>query len=634
MTVLERSLVSGKPTAQTPRVPKPNPLRILVGSVTRLFTYLRRAYSLDLRSLALFRVGLALVLIGDLIARACDLTVFYTDWGILPRAALLDNFSLPGRFSIHLMSGAFAFQAALFIIAGLFALMLLFGVRTRFAAFASWFMLISIQMRNPVILQGGDVYLRLLAFIAIFLPLGAMYSVDAALDTTPEEERNARSPVYFSTFGLALMAQISLVYIFAVLMKTAPEWRENHTAVFYALSIQQMSTPLGKLLLHFPKLLPWLTRGTMIHESSIPVLILVPIFAGPARFLAAVLILILHTALGLSIRLGHFPYIAGIAALSLLPTWFWNQRIVRKALPWTSDNRNSGAGTQILYDGQCAFCYKAVRVLRSFLLLPGATLIPAQDFPVTELEMQQRKSWIIVSPDGQRCYKWRGLAELVAISPVFSWLAPFLRASLVSRIGDRFYEAIERNRTTLSALTDWIKPRRLTLNRSLILTLSGLFFIIYVSFWNISSLVSKPFQPGGDTIGLVLAIDQRWDMFAPNPLTYDGWYVIEGHLRDGTHVNVLHPESAFSYEKPASIADQYKDERWRKYLMNLSLGQYEAYRLYYGRYLCRSWNTGRWPKDSTTLERFDIYFMGRQNSISDQNRPYSKDLLWHHECFK
>jgi hypothetical protein len=248
--------------------------------------------------------------------------------------------------------------------------------------------------------------------------------------------------------------------------------------------------------------------------------------------------------------------------------------------------------------------------------------------------MQQRKSWIVVGLDGQRCYKWQGLVELVALSPAFSWLAPLLRASFLARIGDRFYQRIERNRTTLSALTDWIKPRRLNLKPSLILTLSGLFFIVYVSFWNISSVTSKSFQPGGDTIGLVLALDQRWDMFSPNPLTYDGWYVIKGELRDGTHVNVLHPESKVSYEKPVSIADQYTDERWRKYLMNLSLDQYQAYRLYYGRYLCRSWNAGRWPKDSGALEKFDIYFMGRQNSISDPNRPYSKDLLWHHECFK
>ena len=392
MTVLERSLATGKPPVEIPKAPRPSRLRILMKTISGLASYLRGAYSLDLRSLALFRIGLALVLIGDLIARACDLTVFYTDSGILPRAVLLDKFSLPERFSIHLMSGQFLVQAALFLIAGLFAVMLLFGVRTRLAAFASWFMLVSLQMRNPVILQGGDVYLRELAFISIFLPLGAMYSVDAALDTTPEEETVARTPVFFSTFGLALMAQVALVYVFAVLLKTAPEWRVNYTAVFYALSIQQMSTPLGRFLLHFPKLLPWLTRGTLLHESSIPALILVPIFAGPARFMAAVLILMLHTALGLSIRLGHFPYIAGIAALPLLPTWFWNRQIVRKILPWTAQYPNSGAGTRIFYDGQCPFCFKAVRILRSFLFLPAAAVTPAEDFPVTELEMQDRKS--------------------------------------------------------------------------------------------------------------------------------------------------------------------------------------------------------------------------------------------------
>src|SRR6185437_11773342 len=106
-----------------------------------------------------------------------------------------------------------------------------------------------------------------------------------------------------------------------------------------------------RFLLHFPKLLPWLTRGTMIHESSIPALILVPIFAGPARLLAAVLIVVLHTALGLSIRLGHFPYIAGIAALPLLPTWFWNRSLVRRILPWSCDDARHGSGVLVFYDG-------------------------------------------------------------------------------------------------------------------------------------------------------------------------------------------------------------------------------------------------------------------------------------------
>src|SRR5205085_6152618 len=113
---------------------------------------------------------------------------------------------------------------------------------------------------------------RLLAFMAIFLPLGALYSVDAALRDPekealrdPEKEKSSRF-AHFSTPGLALIAQVAMVYAFAVLLKTAPEWRRDFSAVYYDLQIQQMSTPLGKLLLHFPKLLPWLTRGTLVQE--------------------------------------------------------------------------------------------------------------------------------------------------------------------------------------------------------------------------------------------------------------------------------------------------------------------------------------------------------------------------------
>jgi hypothetical protein len=161
-----------------------------------------------------------------------------------------------------------------------------------------------------------------------------------------------------------------------------------------------------------------------------------------------------------------------------------------------------------------------------------------------------------------------------------------------------------------------------------------LLLILYIFLWNLSSLARVPFQPWEDSIGLTLGLDQRWDMFAPNPLTYDGWYVIEGHLRDGRVVNVSHPERPFTFDQPASIADQYKNERWRKYLMNLSLSENADYRLYYGRYLCRSWNDGRPVVDPAALITFDIYFMAHQNSIKHPPNGFSRDLLWHHECFK
>jgi len=599
----------------------------------RILNYLQTAYSLDLRSLALFRIALGAVLLGDLIWRALDLTVFYTDFGVLPRAALLDRFSPAPRFSIHLISGQFVFQAILFLLAAAFAVMLILGVRTRLAALASWFMLVSLQTRNPIILQGGDVYLRVLAFIAIFLPIGALYSVDAGLRPAEPEPQKPRQFAHFSTPGLALIAQVSMVYVFAVLLKTAPEWRKDFSAVYYALNIQQMSTPVGALLLHFPKLLPWLTRGTLLQEGVIPLLLLCPFLAGPARLFGALLIIALHVGLGLGIRLGHFPYIACIAALPLIPTWLWERNWIRKRFRWVTGETTAGSGARIYYDGKCSFCSKLVRIVRTFLLVPRVELIPAQEFPVTELEMRDQKSWILVDPQGRRYYKWQAFVQLTSYSPIVSWLLPVMRSNFLERKGKEWYEGIERNRDRLSRYTDWIRSRPVKLKTSPAVTVFAVLLIVYTLLWNLSSIMHVPFQPWQDAIGLTLDLDQRWDMFSPNPLTYDGWYVIEGQLRDGRHINVTHPDQPVSYEKPASIADQYPRERWRKYLMNLSLSENTDYRLYYGRYLCRSWNLGRQNYDPAMLVRFDIYFMAHQNSIQHPPTGFNRDLLWHHECF-
>ena len=626
MTVLDRPISGVSYAPSTGSTTPPGPLK-------RTLRYLEATYSLDLRSLALFRIALGAVLLGDLIWRARDLTVFYTDFGVLPRAALLDKFSPGQRFSIHLMSGQLIFQVFLFLLAAFFAVMLIAGARTRLAAFASWFMVVSLQNRNPIILQGGDVYLRVLAFIAIFLPLGALYSVDAALLPEASEQKTPRRFAHFSTPGLALIAQVAMVYAFAVLLKTAPEWRRDYSAVYYALSIQQMSTPLGRFLLHFPKLLPWLTRVTLLQEGSIPLLLLTPFLAGPARFLGVILIIGLHIGLGLSIRLGHFPYIAGMAALPLIPTWFWERDWIRRRLPWLTGNATAGSGTRIYYDANCSFCSKLVRVVRAFLLIPKAELISAQEFPVTELEMADQKSWIVMGSDGRRYYKWQAFAHVVSRSTVLSWLAPLMRSEFLERKGREWYEAIERNRDRLSRYTEWIRPRPLNLKTSPAVTVFALLLIVYTFLWNLSSVVHVPFEPWEDAIGLTLAVDQQWNMFSPNPLTYDGWYVIEGKLRDGRHVNVRNPDRPVSYEQPASIADQYENERWRKYLMNLSLPEDTDYRLYYGRYLCRSWNLARSTTDPATLITFDIYFMARQNSIQHPPTGFHRDLLWHHECF-
>ena len=110
---------------------------------------LEKVFSIDLRSLAAFRVALGGVLLVDLALRARDLTAHYTELGVLPRAAFAEHpvgWLVPW-FSLH-AHGPPAVQVALFVLAALLAAALAAGYHARLAACASWLLLVSLQNRN------------------------------------------------------------------------------------------------------------------------------------------------------------------------------------------------------------------------------------------------------------------------------------------------------------------------------------------------------------------------------------------------------------------------------------------------------------------------------------------------------
>lgn len=117
-------------------------------------TAFRTIFGCDPRGLALFRIGLGSILIIDLLSRAHDLTAHYSDFGILPRVDLL-TVANEWRPSIHLMSGSAKIQACLLIVAGVIALALVVGYRTRIATALSWVLLLSLHTRNELILHGA-----------------------------------------------------------------------------------------------------------------------------------------------------------------------------------------------------------------------------------------------------------------------------------------------------------------------------------------------------------------------------------------------------------------------------------------------------------------------------------------------
>ena len=60
-------------------------------SLSSFIRKLEELFGVDLRSLGLLRVAIALVILLDLMQRSRHLVAHYTDFGVLPRAALIAN---------------------------------------------------------------------------------------------------------------------------------------------------------------------------------------------------------------------------------------------------------------------------------------------------------------------------------------------------------------------------------------------------------------------------------------------------------------------------------------------------------------------------------------------------------------
>jgi hypothetical protein len=483
----------------------------------------------DLRSMAFLRMAMSIILFLDTAVRSTDITAFYTDFGSLSRPALLELGWNQYWFSIHMATGHRNGIAVLLLIQALCAVGLLLGWRTRSMTFWSWLFLISIHSRNPMILNGGDIYLRVVLFWMLFLPWGQTWSLDARAgrsDTrwwTPPLTLDGKA--VRSLAGLAVLIQISCVYWFAAIPKSDPSWTCTYTATGLALMLDCFITPFGMFFRNtFWGWLPVFTMLVIHWEFFGPFCFFFPFDRGQVRTLGVAGFVALHTGFGMCMRLGFFAWIGVSMPLVLLPAWFWE---------------------------------RPARKLTAFM------------------DKRWGTTWKEPAPYGEES-AWRWFPR------------------------EFVYYAL----------------------------------ILYTLLWNLGNENCTPrwrLPASTHWLAQVLRIDQRWNMFSPGPLTEDGWFVIEGRRRDGTTVDMLNGGDKVSWEKPPWIADTFKNERWRKYMMNLWMSDNSRYRLPFGQYLSRKFNqAGRGPRE---LTEFKIYYMKEITNPDGSEQPPEKVMIWHHWCF-
>nr|QVV57678.1 HTTM domain-containing protein [Myxococcales bacterium] len=436
---------------------------------------------IDARSLGLFRIAFALVLLGDLFRRWAWVREFYSNEGVLPNHNHLFNLRDTGRIwsFLHAFSSPgenhFAFVLIL-LVYGFF----LVGYRTRVFQALALLCLVSLGARNILLENAGNHAAVALLFFTLFLPLGSRFSLDAlrasmrapeekdasALnDRTPlpEDEIQARrlpgwSPV--SLAALAVTLQIALILLCSAMWhRGAAPWKDG-SALHYGLWVERWVSDLGAAARgHLPEgLLRGLTYLLFAAEWAIPLLILVPVARRITRGLAAGLLVVYGLTLGLFFSLGLYGWTLVAAAALLIPDESWSAFATR------FDPRRVRT---VIYDADCGVCLWTARLLKRldtrhhlafqgnddldglWRIESGGTIV-RKELPAAVTAELVGSTVVAVDAQGNIATRGRAVAELIRALPFGALPAAVLRLPGIAQLLDVLYDRFAARRMNVS----------------------------------------------------------------------------------------------------------------------------------------------------------------------------------------
>ena len=196
----------------------------------------------DNRPVAIFRIAFGLILLKDAIYHLFIADLFFSDKGITPPQA---PFALwpPEDFSLFHLYDSLAWAYLLFLVWVGVAIALILGWRARWAAILNWLIVVSVQERSPLILNGADVVMSVMSFWMMFLPLAEQYSLDSW-------RRGCSRYSYALPIRLAQL-QVAFIYFQTTITKMPGGTWFDGNAVHYALNMTFVTSPVTDWFIGF-----------------------------------------------------------------------------------------------------------------------------------------------------------------------------------------------------------------------------------------------------------------------------------------------------------------------------------------------------------------------------------------------
>lgn len=477
--------------------------------------------SVDPRALGLFRVAFGALLLVDLLRRWPDISLFYSNDGVLsnhfnafhpptrPMFSVLTAFSSPSEVKV-----AFACFAVVFLLH-------MIGAYTRVTRVLVPVLCASLVARNPFVANAGMSVMTLVAIWTAFLPLGARFSVDAvraSLRDEPEasleqmgEPVRSRAPVA-SIAALGVLVELVAIYGLNAAQKSGGTWQSGE-ALHDVLWQDRLVTGLGAWVRahETPWLSPLLSTGTRVVEAAIAVLLLSPWRRELTRTAAVALIVSFHASSALLLALGPFPWVMMAASLLVLP----RASLDRAARVLRSLSQPVTLSVEPRTPGQW-LTIRALRRLDSLSMLR----LEAGDGPVDGAALCRAVSAL---PFG-RC-----------LSPLFPVFAP---ATL--RLADRFAASgpPPHRPPPVSPLGEQLAGTLAAARESF----AGVFLVTALlqtsqENWVVPAALRVPVPEQLAPLAGYAGIRRGWNMFAPDAPRRDGALVIDAKTLDGRRID-------------------------------------------------------------------------------------------------
>ena len=266
-------------------------------------------------TLAVIRIAFGLLMIGWTVSLLPTLMDFFSSDGILPETPAYDQAAQRGLWTIYEWFPSDAALVASWVLLLLASILLTVGLFTRLAALTVFVALISLQRRNPLVHNAGDVILRILALYLIVAPAGAALSLDRLrrAGRTAFWEFPVRAPIVVRL----LQIQISIIYISTVWAKVRGQAWNDGTAVIYSLSLDDLSRfPVPSFILESALLANLATWSVLAIELGIGILV----WNRTLRPYALLVGVAMHLGIDVGLRVGFFSYAMFVVYLSFLPS--------------------------------------------------------------------------------------------------------------------------------------------------------------------------------------------------------------------------------------------------------------------------------------------------------------------------